>query len=401
MATIIPNKKSGKITSFKFRAFLGRDENGKQIMRYTTWKPDANLSEKKAIKRAEKAAAEWEKTMLFEYQKDLENPERVIERNIQNQRTEFSDFVNNVWFPVFVCDGTHKPTTIEFYQNIANKINSYFTGKNIQTITAVDIQKYIIYLRTEYKTHQGKSLSDKTIRHYYCVLALIFEYAHKQEYIVKNPMDKVDCPPQAKKKVDALTKEQVQQVFNDIQNYSLEFQCMVYLFIFTGIRRGELIGLQWGDIDFINNTISIKRNVTYTTLSGISVNTPKTSNSIRVIPITSILVNQLNALKNSIPSIKNNQYIFHSMDSVFVPRYPDTVTKRIKLFMKNNDLPDMSPHDLRHTCATLMLGAGADIKSIQEILGHSNSSTTLNFYVGSDINRMKAATDKMGEIFNI
>ena len=61
----------------------------------------------------------------------------------------------------------------------------------------------------------------------------------------------------------------------------------------------------------------------------------------------------------------------------------------------------MSPHDLRHTCATLMLGAGADIKSIQEILGHSNSSTTLNFYVGSDINRMKAATDKMGEIFNI
>ena len=68
MATIIPNKKSGKITSFKFRAFLGRDENGKQIMRYTTWKPDADLSEKKAIKRAEKAAAEWEKTMLFEYQ---------------------------------------------------------------------------------------------------------------------------------------------------------------------------------------------------------------------------------------------------------------------------------------------------------------------------------------------
>ena len=401
MATIIPNKKSGKITSFKFRAFLGRDENGKQIMRYTTWKPDADLSEKKAIKRAEKAATEWEKTMLFEYQKDLENPERVAERIIQKQRTPFTEFVEHIWFPVFVYDGTHKPTTIEFYRNITNKLNAYFSEKAIQTITAIDIQKYLIYLRTDYKSPQGKPLSDKTIKHHYCVLTLIFDYALKQDFIVKNPMDKVDCPALQKKKVDALTKEQVQTMFTNLHTYSLEFQCMVYLFIFTGIRRGELIGLQWGDIDFINNTISIKRNVTYTTLSGISINSPKTRNSIRVIPIINILVNRLNALKNSIPSIKNNQYIFHSMDSAFVPRYPDTVTKRIKLFMKNNGLPDMSPHDLRHTCATLMLGAGADIKSIQEILGHSNSSTTLNFYVGSDINRMKAATDKMEEIFNI
>lgn len=400
MATIIPNKKAGKITSFKFRAFLGRDENGKQIMRYTTWKPDTDLSEKKAIKRAEKAAAEWEKTMLFEYQKDLENPERVIERNIQNQRTEFSDFVNNIWFPVFVCDGTHKPTTIEFYQHITNRINYYFKSKHIQTITAVDIQKYIIYLRTEHKTPQGKTLSDKTIRHYYCVLALIFEYAHKQEYILKNPMDKVDCPPQAKKKVDALTKEQVQQVLNDIQSYPLEFQCMIYLFIFTGIRRGELIGLQWGDIDFVNKTISIRRNVTYTTLSGISVNSPKTANSIRVIPITDMLSKRLNDLKNSTLSVKNNQYLFHSIESEFKPRYPDTVTKRIKLFMKNNGLPDMSPHDLRHTCATMMLNSGADIKSIQDILGHTNSSTTLNFYVSSDLSRMKSAANKMGKLFN-
>lgn len=401
MATIIENKKDGKIVSYKFRTYLGKDDLGKQIMRYTTWKPSNNLPLSKYQKAAEKAAVEWEKTVKLEYEKDLENPERVVERNIQQSRTEFTKFVTDIWFPVFVCDGNHKATTIEFYQHITNKINEYFKGRALQTITGIEIQKYLIYLRTEYKTSQGKPLSDKTIRHHYCVLALIFDYALKQDFILKNPMDKVDCPTLTKKKVDALTQEQVQKVFIDLQTYPLEFQCIIYLFIFTGIRRGELLGLQWQDIDFKAKTISIQRNVTYTTLSGISVNTPKTSNSIRVIPITDFVIERLNDLKSLSPQVKNEHYIFHSIESSFVPRYPDTVTKRIKLFMKNNGLPDMSPHDLRHTCATLMLSSGADIKSIQEILGHTNSITTLNFYVGSDLNRMKTAVSKMGEIFDI
>lgn len=401
MATITRKTKNGKITSFKFRTYLGREENGKQIVRYTTWKPENNISEKKAIKNAEKAAAEWEKQIIFEYQKDIENPERVVERNIQQTRTEFTQFVNGVWFPVFVCDGNHKSTTIEFYQHITNKINEYFKGRALQTITGIEIQKYLIYLRTEYKTPQGKPLSDKTIKHHYCVLALIFDYALKQDFILKNPMDKVDCPTLIKKKVDALTQEQVQKMFTDLQTYPLEFQCIIYLFIFTGMRSGELLGLQWRDIDFNAKTISIQRNVTYTTLFGISVNMPKTSNSIRVIPITDFVIERLNDLKSLSPQVKNEYYIFHSMESALVPRYPDTVTKRIKLFMKNNGLPDMSPHDLRYTCATLMLSSGADIKSIQEILGHTNSSTTLNFYVGSDLNRMQNAVSKMGEIFNL
>ena len=69
--------------------------------------------------------------------------------------------------------------------------------------------------------------------------------------------------------------------------------------------------------------------------------------------------------------------------------------------MKANGLPDMSPHDLRHSCATLLLDNGADIKSVQEILGHTNASTTLNYYVRSDIGRMKAATDKFANAFGL
>jgi site-specific recombinase XerD len=69
--------------------------------------------------------------------------------------------------------------------------------------------------------------------------------------------------------------------------------------------------------------------------------------------------------------------------------------------MKVNGLPDMSPHDLRHSCATLLLSSGADVKSVQEILGHTNASTTLNFYVKADINQMQAATNKLAAAFGL
>ena len=77
-----------------------------------------------------------------------------------------------------------------------------------------------------------------------------------------------------------------------------------------------------------------------------------------------------------------------------LPRDPTYITKHMKKFMARIELPDMSPHDLRHTCATMLLQSGADIKSVQDILGHADASTTLNFYVKSDIENMRASTQK-------
>ena len=225
-ASITQNKKDGKVISYKFKACVGRDEFGKQIFRCTTWKVPDGLIPSRAEKAAQKAAAEWEQKAKDEYKKDLQNPERVREREITKARTDFAAFIREVWFPICICDGEHKPTTVDFNR------------KAIQTINGTDIQKYLIYLRTEYRTAQGKPFVQKTIRHHYCTLANLFSYAMKQEFIIKNPMEKVDCPKLSKKKVDALNTDQAKAFFSLLDDCPMDFRCMLNLLITTEIRRG-------------------------------------------------------------------------------------------------------------------------------------------------------------------
>ena len=401
MASITQNKKNGKVISYRFRTCVGRDEFGKQIFRCCTWKAPDGMMPSRAEKAAQKAAAEWERQAKDEYQKDLQNPERIKERQAAKNRTEFSDFILNTWFPICICDGEHKPTTVAFNKHISNTIADYFRGKAIQTISGTDIQKYLIHLRTTYKTAQGKPLAPKTIRHHYATLANIFSFAVKQEIITKNPMEKVDCPKTPRKKVDAFTEEQARTFFGYLDECPMDFRCMLNLLITTGMRRGELMGLQWGDIDFDDYVISVNRNVTYTPDSGIVVSTPKTECSVRQIPVMPSVAAVLMEYRNGAGDWKKNDFLFPKDGNPALARDPNSITRRVKRFMKLHDLPDMSPHDLRHSCATLLLSNGADIKSVQEILGHSNASTTLNFYVKSDMKQMKAATEKFATAFGL
>lgn len=401
MASIIQNKKDGKVISYKFKVCVGRDEFGKQVWRCTTWKAPDSMIPSRAEKAAQKAAAEWERKVKEEYILDLQKPERVKEREIERTRTEFAYFVREIWYPICICNGEHKPTTTEFYRHISNVIADYFSGKALQSISPTDIDKYLIYLHTKYRTKQEKPLAAKTIRHHYCALGYIFSFALNKEYITKNPMDKVDCPKTQKKKVDAFTEEQARSFFGYLDECPIDFRCMLNLLITTGIRRGELMGLQWGDIDFDNHIISVNRNITYTPASGIVVSTPKTECSVRQIPVMPSVAAVLMEYRNGAEDWKKNDFLFPKDGNPSLARDPNSITRRVKRFMKLHGLPDMSPHDLRHSCATLLLSNGADIKSVQEILGHSNASTTLNFYIKSDMKQMKAATDKFAMAFGL
>lgn len=405
MANIRENIKGGKIVSYRFTVCLERDANNKQVRKYTTWTPPTGLTPAKAKKAAEWAADAWEQEVRAEYQKEKEQGQAYT-LPPEKRRDSFKTFVNDVWFPLQVCNGNDKQTTVTFYKNMKKPIVEYFDGKVLQEISPLHIQKFLSYLSNDYKTERGKPLAPKTVRHYYNVLGMIFAYAEKQNVIAKNPMQKVDAPKKDKKPVDALTQEQAQAFFKALSDSPLDFHCLLHLLLTSGVRRGECLGLKWKDIDERRSTIRIERSAVYTPETGTAISTPKTADSIRTIPIMPSTLRLLQQLKKQTRSEHHNTvlqdaFIFPSDKDLFLPRDPNAVTRRVKRFMKRNNLPDLSPHDLRHSCATLLLGQGADIKSVQEILGHADASTTLNFYVKSDLRQMQAATEKYAAAFNL
>ena len=408
MANIRENKKNGKTVSYRFTVCLERDAQGKQVRKYTTWTPPEGLTPAKAKRAAERAAEEWEQETRAEYQKEQAAIAQGLAYQLppEKRKDYFVGFIENTWLPLQIRGGDNKPSTIAYYEYVSQNIKEYFAGTVLQSISPSYIQKYLIYLRNNFKSKTGKPLSAETLHHHYRVLNMMFAYAERLELISKNPMHKVDAPRKERKPVEAMNKEQAAKFFQMLADCPLDFRCMLHLMMTTGIRRGECIGLKWSDLDEKASTITICRNVTYTPESGTIVSTPKTSNSMRTIPIMPSTLQLLQNLKEQTSSEHpdthlRGAFIFPSESSLYEPRNPDAVTRRVKRFMKRSNLPDLSPHDLRHSCATLLLSQGADIKSVQEILGHADASTTLNFYVKVDLQQMQAATEKFAAAFNL
>ena len=381
MASIYPNRKDGKIVSFKFKWYGGRDENGRQIVRCTTWTPDKPMSERKLLLQAEKEATIWERQL-----------ETATQPQGEREMT-FARFVDERWLPHQKAEKENRETTLTFYEQILKVMRPHFDPLRMQDITDRHVTQYLNYLKNTYRTAQGKVLSPKTIRHHYRVLSVIFKYALKVECISVNPLDKVDVPKLPQHKVDAMTKGDVSEFIRAIENLPLRQRLMYTLLLTTGLRRGELFGLQWGDVDLTNGVLFVLRNVTNTYGKGIAIGEPKTEMGTRTLPLTAKAVEFLTQYRAE-ENPTDDVFLFHAADSLHKPQDPTYITKHMRKFMKRMGLPAMSPHDLRHTCATLLLQSGADIKSVQDLLGHADASTTLNFYVRSNLETIRASAQK-------
>lgn len=392
--------KDGKVAGYQLAAYLGKDANGKQIRRYKAWKPPQGTRRSRVESLAQLEADKWEISLKKAIQQ-----EDCLQPACQPvpEKIDFKAFVYDTWLPIQVRGKNKKPKTIAFYEHLSAMITEYFKGKALQDITALDLERYISYLMTDYKSRYGKPVKAKTALHHYRGLHLIFDFAEKMDLIEKNPMNRVTAPRRERKPVDALTEDDTKRLLEVLDTEDPEFRCMVYVLLTTGIRRGECAGLKWKDVDFTENTLTISRSASYTPEAGIIVDTPKTENAFRTIPLMEKVADMLAEHKNSFDESGSLEeaYIFHGKDGIFSPRIPDSITRRLHRFMVRNDLPDFSPHDLRHTCATFLIANGADIKSVQDILGHADASTTLNFYAKANMKNMRAATSNFAKAFEL
>ena len=368
MAMVKEKLKDGKVVSYKFTVFLGRDENGKKLSKCMTWYPPSDLSAAKITKAAQLEADIWERTAKERYLQEQEEAHRAI------AEYTFNDFINNVWLPLCVNDGSHRPSTVAFYEYALKIIKPYFADVLLNEITGIKVNEYLNWLRSEYrKPNNGKPLAEKTIKHHYNILSIIFNYAERQEIIVKNPMKRVESPKVTKKTVDALTEYETAEFLKAVAASPLDSRTMWQMLITTGLRRGECLGLQWRDIDTDNMIIHVERSATYTKKSGIVVSAPKTATSVRTVPImasTAALLAQLKqqGMLQYPDTIIDSAFVFGSPTDLFKPRDPNAVTRQLNRFIKANNLPNVSPHDLRHTYAVSSIRAGDDIRPFKATL---------------------------------
>lgn len=354
-----------------------RDENGK---RKTPW-ISTNLPVKGNKKRAENFMMDVRRNFV------PPNVQRIEEREaMQKGDILFTDFLLK-WLRV--AKSTVKLTTYASYEMMATRIIiPYFETLNIKLkeLTTEDIQ--------EFYNAQLERVSANTVIHYHAVIHRALKYAVKIKTIQSNPAVNVERPRKEKFIGSFYDKKEINTLFDIIQGHPLEVA--IKLAAFYGLRREEIIGLKWTAIDFENNTLTIQHTVTECNLDGkhieVASDTAKTDSSLRTMPLVTNFRAMLLAKKEKQEHYRKlcgRSYCKEYLDYIFVnemgerwkPRYLSDGFKRI---LEQNGLRRIRFHDLRHTCASLLLANKVPMKKIQEWLGHSDFSTTANIYAHLD-----------------
>ncbi len=352
-----PNRLNG---TFEYKATVGRTFNGKAI-RKSFYSP-ISLADAKA--KAEQYLIN----------------QAVIDKVGVTEETA-SDITlaawSQKWLTVYkkpyVTDKTFRNT----YQNfVVNHIIPYFGSAKLKNIRSIDIQQFFDKKHTE--------LSQSGLDKLHICLFGIFDTAIDNDLIVKNPLKNIVYKSSKDKHGKKVwTDEQIaiaKPFFAD---------CLpeVVVLLDTGLRRGELLGLMWSDIDFENKTLTVSRSVAEKHGGGYDLNPPKMSSN-RTIPIPTDLCKLLQKLP------KTSNYVFPNVDgSVQLPR---CFADRIKRAMKNfhnlyPNIPELTAHELRHTRGTQLRRNGTDIYTIQKIMGHKDINVTANIYVHDEVDATRKA----------
>lgn len=227
------------------------------------------------------------------------------------------------------------------------------------------------------------------------VLNGIFIMATLDDSIPMNPMTKVKRPAPRKGETataeedKALTVQELSNVLSCVAQEPLKWQTYMNLLADSGARRGELLGLQWQDIDWTTGTITIRRNVQYTPAAGVYVTSPKNGKA-RTVDIGEETVALLLKLRREQSAERLSKWVF-SQDGTDEPMHPQTPSRYFKQFGERYGFKDFHPHKLRHTSASIAITSGADIVSVSERLGHSDTSVTLQMYAHANQESIRRA----------
>ena len=369
-------EKRGK-NSYRLTVFEGFDLNGKPMIH------------RKTVHGTKKDAEVELAKFVTEVQNGLV---------IDGKSLKFSEFTE-IWKRDYGSKELAPSTYKRYCRMLETRLLPYFGHFYINKIKPTDIMKFYDLLEKDTqlvrkKGNNGsktkKPLSGKTILEHHRLLRAMLHKAVYWQLIVANPAERVQPPKARKPKRRSYDDEQTKILLENLEllpSEDTKYKVAIILTVFTGVRLGELMGLEWQDVDFKNGIISINRSSQYLADMGVFTKVPKTESSIREIAIPEFIISLLEEYKLWYEEQKliygelwmNSDRLFVQVDGK--PMHPSTISKWFVKYVGQIGLPVINFHGLRHTNASLLVAQNIDIAVISARLGHAQISTTLDFYV--------------------
>ncbi len=354
---------------YRLTVSAGTDANGKRIRHRRTVEA---ANDREAEKLLMLYLAELEGTHYYE-------PERL----------RLAEFANK-WLAEYAKNLA--PKTYERYKAIfESRITPALGHLTMDKIKPLHIVEFLNSLQRDGARLDGKpgGLSEQTILHHHRVLSVVFNTAVQWGVMRENPMPRVKPPRVRKTKAAAYDEKQTAAMLEALEKEPLKYRVLIHLALVTGLRRGELMGLEWRDIDFQKNTLEVNRASQSLAGYGTFTKEPKTEESKRLVSLPLPTVQLLKEYRKEwleekikIGDLwKGSERLWVTWDGR--PAHAQTPTHWFPKFLKRHGLPHLNFHGLRHTSATLLISQGADVRSVSGRLGHSRTSTTMDIYVHS------------------
>ena len=300
------------------------------------------------------------------------------------------------------CKPNLAPKTIHSYTSeINNHIKPKLGSIPLEKLTPLHLQSYYTQLLESGRLDGNGGLSPRSVLYQHRIIREALKHAFRWQLVSRNVADAVEPPRFKKKEMYFITREEVHDFLDEIKSH--RDYAIIYTAIYTGMRQGEILGLTWENVNLVTKTVFVKQQLQYVAGEGYIFKEPKTPKSKRHIPLTTGMLTLLKEIKKE--QAQNKLLLSSEYDDknlIFCqengkPLDATNLTKRFKTLARKNGHPEMRFHDLRHTCATLLLAAGVDPKRVQEILGHESFNTTMDTY-GHVLPSMKRdAMDKLSE----
>ncbi len=372
-------RKKGR--GYEIRVSCGIDINGKKLGKSKTWVPDKSMTPRQIEKELER------QKVLFE--------EEVKSGICPDNKIRFVDFSKR-WMDEYAKDKLAIKTFTR-YEIYLRRINKGIGHLKLKDITPLQLNAFYRSLEADGVNQKkkydkdgnlinGGRLAPKTILDHHRVISKILSTAVKWGLLEKNVAERADPPKVPHREIRYLNEEEVRQMITMLDNEPIQYRTMITLLVYTGIRRGELCGLEWKDIDFQNQVMHVCRSAQYIGNKTMITKEPKTKSGIRHFSLSTtacIMLRKYRQWQIEQRFKAGDQWC--ECDRLFTswngqPIHPDTITNWFAKFIKRSELPYVTLHSLRHTNATLMIAEGTDVCTVSRRLGHANTATTLNIY---------------------